>query len=140
MLAICTGSTLSGPAGQFGRAVVQDVSEKLVGEFADRLATEIRSPSPRAAPAIDAVPGEPEASGTSPVREATVETEALDLTSAGREVLMRRALPVGAAALAALLCQMVFPAAGRRRPAAIVINGPLVVVGGRRRPNRRRRG
>jgi carbon monoxide dehydrogenase subunit G len=139
-VAIRTDLTLSGTAGQFGRAVVQDVSQKLVGEFADRLATEIRSPSPRAAPAIDAVPGEPEALGTPPVREAAVETEALDLTTAGRELLMRRALPVGAAALVALLCQMVFRRAGRRRPAAIVINGPLVVVGGRRRPNGGRRG
>jgi carbon monoxide dehydrogenase subunit G len=60
-----TDMRVSGPAAQFGRGVMQDVSAKLMGRFADCLAQEMGSPPTPAAtepPAADDVQG----AGTAP--------------------------------------------------------------------------
>jgi hypothetical protein len=119
---------LAGTAAQFGRGVVDDVSQKLMAEFADRLADEIRHPSERAA----AAPADEER----PARDDDV----LDLTVAGRDAVLRRVVPA-AAGLAALLVLLGAVRGGRkpRRAPLLVIDGPLVVIGGRPRRRRRRR-
>jgi carbon monoxide dehydrogenase subunit G len=45
-----TDMRITGPAAQFGRGVMQDVSAKLMGRFADCLAQEMGTPPTRAAP------------------------------------------------------------------------------------------
>ena len=45
-----TDMRVTGPAAQFGRGVMQDVSAKLMGRFADCLAEEMRYPPTRGAP------------------------------------------------------------------------------------------
>jgi carbon monoxide dehydrogenase subunit G len=127
-VAVRTDMKLAGTAAQFGRGVVDDVSQKLMAEFADRLADEIRHPSERAA----AAPADEERPGR--------DDDVLDLTVAGRDAVLRRVVPA-AAGLAALLVLLGAVRGGRkpRRAPLLVIDGPLVVIGGRPRRRRRRR-
>lgn len=142
-VAVRTDLRLAGTAAQFGRGVVTDVSQKLMEEFAGRLADEIRHPAPaRRTPSIGATEGP--ALGPGPA-EAPVparpggdrDDDVLDLTAAGRDAVLRRAAPA-AAGLAAVLLVVGLARGGRRAP-LVVIDGPLVVIGGRRRRRRRRR-
>jgi hypothetical protein len=123
--------TLAGTAGQFGRAVVEDVSRKLVGEFAARLAAEIEDPAGPRAPTTrhSDAPESPRAvAGPEGVPS---QSDALDLTAAGRDLLLRRAVPVGIGVLAVMTLLLGYRRQGRRTRAALVINGPLVVIGRR---------
>jgi uncharacterized protein len=52
-----TDMRVTGPAAQFGRGVMQDVSAKLMGRFADCLAEEIAGGAAPAAPAAEAAGG-----------------------------------------------------------------------------------
>jgi carbon monoxide dehydrogenase subunit G len=135
-VAVQTEMKLAGTAAQFGRGVVDDVSQKLVQEFAGRLAAEIRNPSPRRTPSIGASEGA--ALGRGPADERAHEDDVLDLTAAGRDAVLRRVVPA-AAGLAALLALLGLVRGGRRRPTLVVIKGPLVVIGSRRRRRRRLR-
>jgi hypothetical protein len=136
-----TDMRITGPAAQFGRGVMQDVSAKMMGRFAECLAEEIV-----AAPPVDAGTGAgagagadaPVASGTAEIElppgpaaaaaEAAARSEAddiaspprprptaevLDLGEASREALLKRTLPV-LAGLAAVLATVA--ALRRRRP------------------------
>jgi carbon monoxide dehydrogenase subunit G len=65
-----TDMRVTGPAAQFGRGVMQDVSAKLMRQFADCLASEMSAaPAPAPAPAPVAAPApepEPEAAAAAP--------------------------------------------------------------------------
>jgi carbon monoxide dehydrogenase subunit G len=137
-VAVQTDMKLAGTAAQFGRGVVTDVSQKLMAEFADRLADEIRNPSARAAAAAPGAqptpaPGAPSSAARAP------EDDVLDLTAAGRDAVLRRAVPA-VAGLAALLV-LVGLVRGRRprRAPLVVIDGPLLIIGSRPGRWRRRR-
>jgi carbon monoxide dehydrogenase subunit G len=137
-VAVQTDMKLAGTAAQFGRGVVTDVSQKLMAEFADRLADEIRNPSARAAAAAPGAqpapaPGAPSSAARAP------EDDVLDLTAAGRDAVLKRAVPA-LAGLAALLV-LVGLMRGRRprRAPLVVINRPVVIIGGRPRRRRRKR-
>jgi uncharacterized protein len=115
---------VTGPVAQFGRGVMQDVSAKLMGQFADCLAEKMTAGEPAAAAAAGAEPaavpaGAPppgpagesaEAAARAP--ESRPEAEALDLGAAGREAVLKRAAPV-LVALAVLI--VVLRIVGRRR-------------------------
>jgi carbon monoxide dehydrogenase subunit G len=107
-----TDMRVTGPAAQFGRGVMQDVSAKLMGRFADCLAEEIGAGEPAAAPAA-APPGGARTVGpqrpaaTPPPGPAGDSAEAaarpaaprrsedvLDLGAASREALLKRLGPV----------------------------------------------
>jgi carbon monoxide dehydrogenase subunit G len=110
-----TDMRVTGPAAQFGRGVMQDVSAKLMGRFADCLAEEIAGATP-APPAAEEAGGaaaaarpEPppgpagdsaEAAARGPERRAP---EVLDLGEASREAVLKRAAPVVGAALVLLI-------------------------------------
>lgn len=96
---VTTDLTVTGRQAQFGRGIMQDVAERMLGEFAERLEREIasgpaaaeRTPEPRtAAPAAE--PAAPAAA------------EPLDLGGMVSGPLVQRVLPVaaGAALLAAI--------------------------------------
>jgi carbon monoxide dehydrogenase subunit G len=101
-----TDMRVTGPAAQFGRGVMQDVSAKLMGRFADCLAQEIAG-APTTPPAAEeaggaAAPPEPppgpagdsaEAAARAPERRAP---EVLDLGEASREALIKRIAPAAA--------------------------------------------
>jgi carbon monoxide dehydrogenase subunit G len=107
-----TDMRVTGPAAQFGRGVMQDVSAKLMGRFADCLAEEMAGaePAPAAAPAgahtvgpqrpaATPPPGpagdSAEAAAAEPAPPAARRTEeVLDLGEASREAMLKRLGPV----------------------------------------------
>jgi carbon monoxide dehydrogenase subunit G len=139
-VAVRTDMKLAGTAAQFGRGVVDDVSQKLMAQFADRLAEEIRHPSTRRTPSIGAAEEPAPAASPADDRPARRDDDVLDLTAAGRDAVLRRLAPA-AAGLAGLLVLLGALRGGRRpqRAPLLVIQGPLVVIGGRPRRRRRRR-
>ncbi|MCX5534606.1 SRPBCC family protein [Streptomyces sp. NBC_00006] len=94
-----TDLDITGRPAQFGRGIMTEVGDRIVGQFADRLAELMSGPQVEsAAPA--AVPAEP---------------EAVDLGAAALPVLLKKAVVPAAAALAAVILVGVI---GRRRRAA----------------------
>jgi carbon monoxide dehydrogenase subunit G len=101
-----TDMRVTGPAAQFGRGVMQDVSAKLMGRFADCLAEEMAGATsapvasggeatgerlePPPGPAGDSA----EAAARAPERRAP---EVLDLGAASRGAVLKRVAPVAAA-------------------------------------------
>jgi carbon monoxide dehydrogenase subunit G len=105
-----TDMRVTGPAAQFGRGVMQDVSAKLMGRFAGCLAQEM-SGAPAAAEeaaATAAGPAEPPPGPAGDAAEAAAQAappppaEVLDLGEASREAVLKRAAPV-VAVIAGLL-------------------------------------
>jgi carbon monoxide dehydrogenase subunit G len=117
-----TDMRVTGPAAQFGRGVMQDVSAKLMGRFADCLAAEIAGAGatassagaetsgrlePPPGPAGDsaeaaaaAAPAEAAAAPAEPAPPPRVSprpsAEVLDLGEAGRAAVLKRVAPVAA--------------------------------------------
>jgi carbon monoxide dehydrogenase subunit G len=144
-VSVQTDMKLAGTAAQFGRGVVNDVSEKLLAEFASRLAAELQNPAPRAGPSIGSDEGDPAGATARPTVEAgapgsrssAAADDVLDLTAASRDALLKRAVPAlaGLGLLLALVKALtVRRGATARRSPAIVIHGPLLVI--RTRPRR----
>jgi hypothetical protein len=123
---VATDMRVTGPAAQFGRGVMQDVSAKLMGRFADCLAEEIAAAGPAPAAAAAAAPegtstvGPRRPAATPPAGPAGDSAEAavaepappvrrteevLDLGAASREAVLKRVAPVvvGVAGLVVLL-------------------------------------
>jgi carbon monoxide dehydrogenase subunit G len=108
-VSVDTDMRVTGPAAQFGRGVMQDVSAKLMRRFADCLAEEIgRAPAaaaetPAAVTGKVALPPGPAGDAAEAVARARVTApreEALDLGEAARGAVLKRALPLAAAAAA----------------------------------------
>jgi uncharacterized protein len=104
-----TDMRVTGPAAQFGRGVMQDVSAKLMGRFADCLAEKMGAgeavpvtPGPRR-PAAQPPPGPAGDSAEAAARRPS--EEVLDLGEASREAMLKRLAPVavGMGLLIALL-------------------------------------
>lgn len=89
---VVTDFSVTGKPAQFGRGVMQDVSAKLVTQFAAALSAQL----------AEAPAGEPESPVVTPIRPA--ETEALDLMdAAGAAVARRIAVPATALVVVLLL-------------------------------------
>ncbi|WP_028059729.1 SRPBCC family protein [Candidatus Solirubrobacter pratensis] len=102
-----TDMRVTGPAAQFGRGVMQDVSAKLMRQFADCLASEMSAapaPTGAAAPAPEPHPApaaEPANAGAVPQPEPERPTpNVLDLGEASRGAILKRALPLAAGLVA----------------------------------------
>src|SRR3954471_571289 len=138
-ITVVTDMRVTGPAAQFGRGVMQDVSAKLMTRFADCLAEQMQSspdvettaePEPEAAPpatetlapgAEQETPGAPSgipsaaatpppsaSSGTStatpkPAAAPRPTDDVLDLGEASRDAVLKRVVPMAAAAVALLI-------------------------------------
>jgi carbon monoxide dehydrogenase subunit G len=131
-VSVQTDMKLAGTAAQFGRGVVNDVSEKLLAEFASRLAAELQNPAARATPSIEPDAGDRAGAAA---RSSAAADDVLDLTAASRDALLKRAVPAlaGLGLLLALVKALTVRRGARRSP-AIVIQGPLLVI--RTRPRR----
>jgi len=108
-----TDMRITGPAAQFGRGVMQDVSAKLMGRFADCLAEEIAGasatgvaagadaeggrPEPPPGPAGDSAEAEARARAETAQAPPRRSEEVLDLGEASREALLKRVVPVAGA-------------------------------------------
>ncbi|MGY0487586.1 SRPBCC family protein [Streptomyces sp. WG-D5] len=81
-----TDLDITGRPAQFGRGIMTEVGDRIVGQFADRLAALMTAPE--ATPAAPATPAEP---------------EAVDLGAAALPVLLKKAAVPAVAALAAVI-------------------------------------
>jgi carbon monoxide dehydrogenase subunit G len=133
---VVTDMRVTGPAAQFGRGVMQDVSAKMMRQFAECLAQQMTGPAPAEEPATatapsaggevltgaDAGPSEPTApsaggevlAGGGPEAVAAEPPkprptpEVLDLGEVSREAVLKRAVPVvGAALLLVVLLRLI---------------------------------
>jgi uncharacterized protein len=118
---VVTDMRVTGPAAQFGRGVMQDVSAKMMRQFAECLASEMSGPpkeeaatwssagddeaapaepaAPEPAPETPAATEAPKAAGEKPGAEAKPPRprptpEVLDLADASRDAVLKRAAPV----------------------------------------------
>jgi carbon monoxide dehydrogenase subunit G len=110
-----TDLRVTGPAAQFGRGVMQDVSAKLMRQFAECLASEIVSAAPsgvngaapETGPEIEAEPTAAQAPEPEPVAATNggprPAPEVLDLGEASREAVLKRAVPIVGALIALLI-------------------------------------
>jgi carbon monoxide dehydrogenase subunit G len=74
-VSVVTDMRITGPAASFGRGVMQDVSAKLMGRFADCLAEEMRSDSAAAEPEAEAPAEAPAAAEPEAPTEASTKVE-----------------------------------------------------------------
>jgi hypothetical protein len=104
---VTTDLNITGRPAQFGRGVMVEVGNKLLGRFADCLAEEIgggSAPEPTPAPTPEATPTSTAATSTSPasdptpirpeVRPRAPEDEAIDLLDTAGLPVLKRLLPV----------------------------------------------
>lgn len=116
-----TDLALSGRVAQFGRGVIADVSNKLLGQFVQRLESQF---APGGAPA-----------GTSSAQPATIDdVEPLDVMSSMGGTIAKRAIPVAAALLAAIVAILVGRKGNRSSRGAqapVVVNLSFPVMPGR---------
>jgi carbon monoxide dehydrogenase subunit G len=80
VVTVDTDLRISGKIAQFGSGMIREVSEKLLGEFVERLEAKL------AAPAAEAAGSEPEP-----------EPEPLDVMRVARQAIYKRAIPVAVA-------------------------------------------
>jgi carbon monoxide dehydrogenase subunit G len=102
---VVTDMRVTGPAAQFGRGVMQDVSAKLMRQFAECLAGEMSATPAAAAPADEAPapaqePAQQAAPPPAPERRAP---DVLDLGEASRDALLKRAVPLVGGVVALLI-------------------------------------
>jgi uncharacterized protein len=106
-----TDMRVTGPAAQFGRGVMQDVSAKLMRQFADCLASEMSAapaPANGTVPVVEPAAAEPAPApangGTPPHAEPERPTpNVLDLGEASRGAILKRALPLAGALIAVFI-------------------------------------
>ena len=93
---ITTDLKITGKVAQFGRGVMQDVSEKLLGQFAECLATKLEGDSALEQVAASGAEraDDPSAGEAPPAAGADDEHEALDLLGVAGGAVGRRLVPV----------------------------------------------
>ncbi|MGH3745178.1 MAG: SRPBCC family protein [Mycobacteriales bacterium] len=103
---VLTSLDITGKPAQFGRGVMADVGNKLIGQFADNLAAQITAGDVAAAPAAEAPPAkdDAEAPASTPAAAPRVppNVEPINLVQSAGPAVAKRLAPV-VAALAALL-------------------------------------
>jgi carbon monoxide dehydrogenase subunit G len=111
-VSVVTDMRVTGPAAQFGRGVMQDVSAKMMGRFAECLAglmEEGEAPAPEEAVAAAGAPApagekpEPPTPAPPPAPPTRPTAEVLDLGEASREAVIKRVAPIVVAGLGLLL-------------------------------------
>lgn len=109
---ILTELALSGRVAQFGRGVIADVSNKLLGQFIQRLEAEVASDG-----AKHDAGARPLAGGSAPVTPASIDDiEPFDVMSSMGTTIAKRALPVAGAA-AIVIAGLLLARKSRRRSA-----------------------
>jgi uncharacterized protein len=101
-----TDMRITGPAAQFGRGVMQDVSAKMMGRFADCLAGlmgegEAPAAPEEPAPTVEEPAAAPKPEPGPPPPRPTAEV--LDLGEASRDAVLKRVAPIALAGLGLLL-------------------------------------
>jgi uncharacterized protein len=109
---VATDLNITGKPAQFGRGVMADVSERLIGQFAANLARELQgtSSAPSAASASAASASAASSAAAAPAAPAAAGAGSLDLLGVAGIPVLKRLAPV----LAALLALVIGVAATRR--------------------------
>jgi carbon monoxide dehydrogenase subunit G len=102
LVEVRTELAVTGKPAQFGRSVMADVGNKLIGQFADCLAGKLAEVDEPAAVQVAAVPGSPEQPATGPamaasnsLAEASAEDVApIDLMASAGPAVLKRLAPV----------------------------------------------
>jgi carbon monoxide dehydrogenase subunit G len=132
---IDTDLNITGRVAQFGRGALADVSQKLIGQFAERLESDVLSGNGTSAPAT--APAEPEPAPTSTPTPTQVAAEpAADEAAPAPDAPVVRKITAPEAAPVDLLDTAGAPLAKRLVPALLAALGLFLVL--RRRKRRRR--
>jgi uncharacterized protein len=111
LVTVVTDLTISGKVAQFGRGVMAEVGGRIIDAFADRLremieADQAASPAPAAVTTSEAAPVPDAGPGAGPrriVEDPDRADDALDLLEVAGSATLKRAIPVAAALLLAVL-------------------------------------
>jgi carbon monoxide dehydrogenase subunit G len=119
---VITDLTITGRPAQFGRGLIEDVSKKILGQFADCLGSSLRpqeAPEPAAEPAPSAPPPAPvQRAPAQPRPVPPPMTDEIDLLDAAGGAVAKRAIPALAGlVLLALVIRWLRAARRRRRTA-----------------------
>ncbi|MBA2946092.1 SRPBCC family protein [Streptomyces himalayensis] len=115
-VSVRTDLAITGRPAQFGRGVMAEVGEKLVGQFADCLSEQLTAPPAAAAEAVAGAGAPAAAEATEAAvaeRPAPVEAEPIDLVRTAGLPVAKRA--VAAVLAAAAVAALIFVAIRRRR-------------------------
>jgi carbon monoxide dehydrogenase subunit G len=120
---VITDLNVTGRQAQFGRGIMQDVAEKMLGEFAKRLEQEILAGPGTAAPATTPAVATPAAAAARPAPEsAAAPSEPLDLGNVVSGPILKRAAPVAGAGLLIAVLALVLGRKRSRRGLSLTIN------------------
>ncbi|MGH3694766.1 MAG: SRPBCC family protein [Pseudonocardiaceae bacterium] len=120
---VITDLTVTGRPAQFGRGLIEDVSRKILGQFADCLSSTLApQQAPEPAPPPEPIPSEPmQPARVQPTQPRPVPppvSDEIDLLDAAGGAVAKRALPVlGALVLLALVIRWLRAARKARRSA-----------------------
>jgi carbon monoxide dehydrogenase subunit G len=118
-----TDLKITGRQAQFGRGIMEDVANTMMGEFAKRLEAEIKSGGPSAEPAGEAKPAvAAEPQRAAPRAEERAEPEPLDVGNVLARTPAVRYAGAGAAALVLLAMVAAVLLRGRRRRGQFTVN------------------
>ncbi len=106
---IDTDLKISGKVAQFGRGVMVDVSNKLIGQFVECLEDKIRQPQGEAAALTGSEAGDADSAGPMLASDENHEVEALDLTAVAGGAVLKRLVPaIVAVVVVVVLWRVVF--------------------------------
>jgi carbon monoxide dehydrogenase subunit G len=92
---VSTELAITGKPAQFGRSVMADVGNKLIGQFADCLAGKLAEVDEPGAAGVAAVPGSPEQPDTAAAGDSLAEDVApIDLMASAGPAVLKRLAPV----------------------------------------------
>jgi carbon monoxide dehydrogenase subunit G len=92
---VSTELAITGKPAQFGRSVMADVGNKLIGQFADCLAGKLAEVDEPGAAGVAAVPGSPEQPDTAAAGDSLAEDAApIDLMASAGPAVLKRLAPV----------------------------------------------
>jgi carbon monoxide dehydrogenase subunit G len=121
---VITDLNVTGRQAQFGRGIMQDVAEKMLGEFAKRLEQEILAgPAASASTTAVATPATAAPAATRPApAPAAAPSEPLDLGNVVSGPILKRAAPVAGAGLLIALLALLLGRKRSRRGLSLTIN------------------
>ncbi|GGN20285.1 SRPBCC family protein [Streptomyces fuscichromogenes] len=109
-VSLATDLNITGRAAQFGRGVIAEVADRMIGQFADRLATSLADPATATGPSLNSVPT---GGASRPVGAAASQDEAINLLGVAGGPVAKMLVPVAALVLAAVAA--IAALRGRRR-------------------------
>jgi carbon monoxide dehydrogenase subunit G len=93
-VSVATDLAITGKPAQFGRSVVAEVSERLIGQFAENLARELENPAPPATPAGPRASAQSQSQQPNAPQPPPPADDSLDLLGIAGGPVLKRLAPV----------------------------------------------